>query len=123
VGRIDGGRVDDRGILRQVREGGLAQVEHAEDVGGEGVLQLLGGDRGDALVDALEGGVVDHDVEPGELLDGAPHELLALLLLADVPRDGDRLVFGLPHDAQRLLGVLALVVVGDEQVGTLACFS
>ena len=97
------------------------RIEHREDVGLEGALQLLLGDVGDVLVGMLLAGIVDEDVEPAErrrppwrpprrrtsLSPRSPAMVIALRAL-------------LLDDLAGLLGVVMLAQIEDRDVGALA---
>ncbi len=72
---------------RQVGHGRLHEEEGAEEVGGEGALE---GRRVEPLEGAVEdgAGVVHHDVEPPEVLDGGGHEAPHLVGVLHARRDG-----------------------------------
>ena len=69
-----------------MRPRGLRQIEHREDVGLEGALQLLFADVADVLVPMLLAGIVDEDVEAAELLDRLRDGPLAEALVAEIAR-------------------------------------
>ena len=72
------------------------------------------------LVRHLERGVADQHVDPAELLDGPGDDRAAVRGLADVAGDEDGLAAGLLDPGRRLLGVVVLVEVADQDVGTFA---
>src|SRR5215211_87245 len=116
----DRARVDDRATLGQVGERRPGQVEDAEHVGAEGLLELVGADVLEPLLLVLLAGVVDEHVERTELRHGALHGLRAERLVADIAGDGYR-ASPLPLDERlRLLRILVLVEVGDRHVAALA---
>jgi hypothetical protein len=103
-----------------VRQRRLRHVEVAEDVGPEGFLEALLGEVLDRFGVLLEGGVVDHHVEPAERLDRLRHHLLRELRLLDVARH-EHAAAALGLDAAAgLFGIESFVEVGDGHVRTLA---
>src|SRR6185369_3277653 len=114
------GAVDDRRSFPEMGGGGLRQVEHPEDVGLEGPLELLFGNVLDLLVRMLLPGIVDEDVEAAELVHHLLHGFLAEILVADVAGNRDRLAPFLLDDLLRELGVVVLAEVEDGDVGPLA---
>ena len=56
---------------------GFGQVKVAEDVGLERALQLLVGDLGNIVPVVLLSGVIDHDVDLAEVIQGALNNLAA----------------------------------------------
>jgi hypothetical protein len=103
------------------RHGRPAEPEHGVHVGLEHAVELLGGDGGDALLRHLVGGVVHQQVDAAELVHGALHERLAVLLVGDVAGREHRRPAGLSHQPRRLLPVLLLgLEVGQHDVGALA---
>ena len=92
----------------------LSAVEGALQVDRQHPVVLLFGrveDRGPGL----DAGVVDHDVNPAELLDGGVDQALEVIHLADVGLDADR-PFAQCHDLsfEILRGLLVRHVVDDD---------
>jgi hypothetical protein len=91
------------------------------DVDAEGAVPLLCGDVLDVLVGALEGGVVDEDVELAELGDAALDDESAVLLVPDVAGGEHDAAAGLLDPARGLAGVVLLLgQVGDQNISPLA---
>jgi hypothetical protein len=89
------------------------------DVDAKGAVPLFGGNIFDLLVRALEGGVVDQDVELPELGHGALDHALAVLLIRDVTRDKHDAAAGLLNPPRGLPGIVFLLgQVGDQDIGT-----
>src|SRR5690606_35311653 len=120
VGR-HGSRVDDRRPLAEVRKRRLRQVEHREDVGAEGTLELLGRNLLDRLLRVLLARVVDEDVEAAESADRPLDERAAMRLLSDVAGDEETGAAGILLDEPlRFLGILMLVEIGDDDLRAFA---
>ena len=100
-----------------MRQGGLGQVEHAENVGAEGAFELLGGDVGEVFLWVLLGGVVDEDVELAEFLHCLRHSVLTELGIADVSGHHQAPAALGQHHFQGVLRVLVLVEVQNRHVG------
>ena len=91
------------------------------DVGAEGPVPFLRGDVLELVVGALERGVVDQDVEPAELGDGALDDAPAVSLVGDVAGNQHDAAAGLLDPARGLARVVLLLgQVGDHDVGALA---
>src|SRR5690606_39453127 len=90
-GRMDAGDVgtdvDDAGALAQVRHGGAGDQQRSEDVD----VELLAIERFAGVLDPgelVDAGVVHHDVQPPEAVDGRLDQRFDLGLVADVRRHG-----------------------------------
>src|SRR5262249_22506978 len=86
----------------------------------EGQVPFLGADVVQALVGALDGGVVDENVETAELLERALHQPPAMPRIGDVARYPYRPPARLLDPAGGLCGILVLLAVGDQHIGALA---
>ena len=68
----------------------------------------------------LEGGIVDEDIQPAELLHRLRHRLAAGVAIADVGGDRDAAAaFGLDGLAVVVVGIAVLAEIGDGDVGAL----
>nr|WP_276602852.1 hypothetical protein [Nannocystis pusilla] len=107
-------------MLAQVRQGGLGQEEHREDVGAEGADELRLVDVLELVLGVLLGGVVDEDVEAAEAIDDLADGVAAERAVADVAADrqtGAALFLDLGGG---LAGVAVLAQIDDGDVGALA---
>ena len=94
-------------------------MEHAEDVGPEGPLQLRGADVLEPVLRVLLGGVVDQQIEPAEGLDGAREGLAAERLVADVAGDREAAPPLFLDQLPGRAGVGVLVEIDDRDLGAL----
>jgi hypothetical protein len=106
---------------RHPRQRGAAQPEHRVDVGLERRVELLGGELLDGVVCALEGGVVDENIERAELRERAIDQRVAVSFVANVAGGEDRFAAGFCHPFRGLARVvLFLRQVTQKHVGPLA---
>jgi hypothetical protein len=96
------------------------EKEHAEDVGAEGALDLLGGNLGEILGLVLLGRVVDEDIEPAELLRRLRHDLAAEVGIADVAGKPDALTALALDRLDRLFRIGVFVKIGDGDFRAIA---
>ncbi|XUR38955.1 hypothetical protein ACQY74_007095 (plasmid) [Rhizobium leguminosarum bv. trifolii] len=89
------------------------------DIDLEGQFPLFITDLVDALEACLMCGVVDENVDTAELLDRRLDDLSAVGGILDVTADEDSLASGLLDQPFRLIGILILVEIGEQQIGTL----
>src|SRR6185312_1589823 len=87
--------------------------------GTEGAIELLGGEILDLLVRGLKRGVVDQDIQPTELLDGPFDELDTVPFISYVARHDDSTAAGALDPTGRLLRVLVLIQIRDQNIGAL----
>src|SRR5690606_35350016 len=99
----------------------LGHLEHAEDVGAEGLFPLLLGDVLEALLRVLLGGVVDQDVEPAERGYRLIDHLAADILVGHVAGEGQAAAPLLLYHAACFVGILILIQIEDHHIGALAC--
>src|SRR4051794_31522605 len=88
------------------------------DVGLERPLPFLVADITDLLERVLMRRVVDEDVYCAERLDGALDDRATMIGIADVAGDQDDLASLALHQRLDLSGILVLVQIGDDDVGT-----
>ena len=103
-----------------MRQRGLGQEEHSEDIGLERPLELLLGNVADVLVVMLLSGIIDEDIEPAEFIDGLLHGILAKAFVADVAGNRDRVAAFTLHDLFGLRRVIMFAKVEDGDVRALA---
>jgi hypothetical protein len=115
----DRGGVDDRRAGRQMGERRLGNMEHGEEIGPKGVLQLLGADVLEPVLRMLLAGIVDQQVESAERLDRTRDRVLAERLVADVARDDDAAAALLLDQRPGRRGIFMVVEVDDRNVGAL----
>ena len=84
------------------------------------MVPLVGADGFDPVASHLVGGVVDDQVEPSEFRKRSLDDLLAVPLLSNVAGHGDARATALAHHARRFRGVVVLVQIRDQHVGTFA---
>src|SRR5690606_39481874 len=77
--------------------------EHREDVGVEGLLELLVADLGEALRGDLFAGVVDEDVQPAQLADRTLDHLGAERRVDEVTGDGGGVATAVGDDLRDVL--------------------
>ena len=103
-----------------MRQSGLRQKKHSENVGLERALQLVFGDVSKVLIMVLLAGIVDEDIEPSELIDCFLDRSLAELLISDIADDGDCPASLLLDDLLGLSSVFTLAQVQNSDVRALA---
>jgi len=118
--RLDRRGHDDRAARSQPRHGRPSAPQHAVQVRPEDPVELLGGQRLDAVAVLLVSGVEYQDVEAAELLDRGLHDARGEVLVANVSRQGEPPVAGLLDQGYGVVRVdLLLGEVGDRHVGAL----
>ncbi|GAB2712150.1 hypothetical protein GCM10027089_39950 [Nocardia thraciensis] len=105
-------------MVLDVLRGLLQGEEPALAVDGEQAIELLFGHLGDRLIDDLDTGVGDHDVDLPECLHRLLEQALESLQIRDIGLDRDRLrseVFDLLHSLFRVASTTRVV---DHHAGT-----
>jgi len=101
-----------------MRQRRLGKMEHSEDVGAEGLHELLGRDVGEILSGVLFGCIVDEDVEVPERAQRLGYGAGAELAVADIaPEKQTAAAFGL-NKGGRARGVTSFIEIDDCDVST-----
>ena len=104
-----------------MRQGGARDPEGRIDVGLHRGVEILGRQILEVVAELLATGVVDQDIQPAQLRDGAFDHLLAEGLLAQIAGDGDGGA-AIRADAGHDTVCIGLFVgqIGDGNIGTFA---
>ena len=100
--------------------GSLRQVEHRVDVRPESQLPFLVADIANVREARLVCSIVDKDIDPAKLRDGAIDDFLAMRRVLDITWHQDRLAPSLLDPGLGLLGIFVFVQIGDQHIGAFA---
>jgi hypothetical protein len=103
-----------------MRYGCLGEVEHRVDVDAEGQFPFLVRDVFDRGEGCLVRCVVDKDIDAAEFAHRPFDDIPAMVRRLDIAGDENRLPARLLDPFPRLLGILVLVEIGDEDIGAFA---
>ena len=103
-----------------MRQRGLGHLEHAEDIGAEGLLPLLFADVFQAFLRMLFGRVIDQNVELAELGPRLVDNLAADFAIGHIAGEGQALAALLFDHAAGFVSVLVLIEIENRHIGAFA---
>lgn len=99
-----------------MRDRGAGEKERSIDIGSERSIPFCCADIADIGIGALEGGIVDEDVELPEVLDALAHEVGAVLFGGYVARKDKRSSLRPFDPAGRFIGILVLAKIRNDDI-------